>query len=101
MLSYLGLAARGRRIASGEFSVEKAVKAMRASLVIIAGDASENTRKKFTNMCEFYEVPCFVCENRDSLGKAIGCGDRTTVAILDQGLADAVRKLMAVSTAAQ
>ena len=51
VLSYLGLAARARKIQSGEFSTEKSVKSGRAALVIVASDASDNTKKKFTNMC--------------------------------------------------
>lgn len=46
-LSMLGLAARAGRIVSGEFTVEKEVKSGRAYLVLIAEDASENTRKNF------------------------------------------------------
>jgi ribosomal protein L7Ae-like RNA K-turn-binding protein len=59
---YIGLAARAGRIESGEFSTEKAVKSGKAHVVFIAGDASENTRKKFFNMCEYYKVPVFDAE---------------------------------------
>ena len=41
VLQMLGLAARGRKIESGEFSTEKAVKAGKAGLVIVAKDASD------------------------------------------------------------
>gem|GEM_PF-4130623 len=57
-LSMLGLAARAGRIVSGEFTVEKEVKSGRAYLVLIAEDASENTRKKFQNM--FVEIDEFL-----------------------------------------
>ena len=56
VLQMLGLAARGRKIESGEFSTEKAVKEGKAGLVIVAKDASDNTKKLFRNMCAFYEV---------------------------------------------
>lgn len=59
VLQMLGLAARGRKIESGEFSTEKAVKAGKAGLVIVAKDASDNTKKLFRNMCAFYEVPYY------------------------------------------
>lgn len=71
-LSMLGIAARAGRIVSGEFTVEKEVKSGRAYLVLIAEDASENTRKKFQNMCEFYEVPMRLCYDRERLGHFIG-----------------------------
>ena len=42
-LSLIGLASRARKVSSGEFSVEKAIKSYNAFLVIIAEDASDNT----------------------------------------------------------
>ena len=46
VLNLLGLAQRSGKLASGEFQTEKAVKEQRAALVILAADASENTKKK-------------------------------------------------------
>ena len=57
--SLLGIATKSRNIASGEFSTEKAVKEKRAVLVVVAGDASDNTKKMFTNMCTYYKVPIY------------------------------------------
>ena len=91
-LSMLGLAARAGRIVSGEFTVEKEVKSGRAYLVLIAEDASENTRKKFQNMCEFYEVPMRLSYDRERLGHFIGKDFRASVAILDEGFADNILK---------
>ena len=50
VLSYIGLSAKSGKIASGEFSTEKAVKEGKAKLVIVAEDSSDNTKKMFTNM---------------------------------------------------
>lgn len=89
---YIGLAARGRRAVSGEFSVEQAVKSGKAFLVLAAGDASDNTKKKFRNMCDYYRVPFLIYGNRESLGKTVGRQFRATVALTDQGLAGAIIK---------
>ena len=52
VLSMLGLAAKAGKVASGEFSTEKEVKSGNACLVIVAEDASDNTKKLFRNkMC--------------------------------------------------
>ena len=56
-LSLISMATKAGKTASGEFCTEKEVKTGGAYLVIVAGDASDNTKKKFRNMCEFYEVP--------------------------------------------
>ena len=90
---YLGLAARAGKIESGEFSVEKAVKSGRAYVVYIAGDASENTRKKFGNMCEFYKVPCYARADREELGHMIGRLYRASLAVTDPKLAKALISL--------
>ena len=49
VLSLVGLATRAGKTVSGEFSTEKSVKSGKGYLVLVAGDASENTRKKFRN----------------------------------------------------
>ena len=56
-LSLLGLAAKAGKVVSGEFATENAVKSGKAFLVLTAEDASNNTRKKFNDMCTYYEVP--------------------------------------------
>ena len=92
-LGYLGLAARGRRAVSGEFQTEEAVHAKTARLVIIASDASDNTRKKFRNMCEHAGIPFMERYDRETLGRCVGKDFRASVAIQDEGLANAFRAL--------
>ncbi|MBQ7954429.1 MAG: ribosomal L7Ae/L30e/S12e/Gadd45 family protein [Lachnospiraceae bacterium] len=88
--SLLGLAMRGRNMVSGEFATESAVKDGSAFVVIVASDASENTKKLFSNKCSFYEVPCFVYGTKEELGHALGKELRSSLAITDLGLAQAV-----------
>lgn len=90
VLSLLGLSARAGKIASGEFAAETAVKSGKAALVIVAEDASDNTRKLFHDKCSFYEVPVFDYGTKETLGHAIGKELRASVAVLDAGLANAI-----------
>ena len=92
VLSMLGLATRSRNVVSGGFATEQAVKSGKAYLVIIAEDASDNTRKKYSNMCEFYEVPYVYYSTKEVLGHAMGKEERTTLAVTDEGFADAIQK---------
>ena len=94
VLSMLGLATRSRNVVSGGFATEQAVKSGKAYLVIIAEDASDNTRKKYSNMCEFYETPIRVYGIKDDLGHAMGKEFRASLAITDEGLAKAILKKM-------
>lgn len=79
---------------SGEFMTEKVVKEGSAALVIIADDASKNTKKKFHNMCTFYEVSIFEYGTKDELGHAMGQEFRASLAILDPGFAKSIAKLL-------
>ena len=92
ILSMLGLASRAGKIASGEFQTETAVKSGTACLVIVAEDASNNTKKLFQDKCSFYKVPVYVLGSKEELGHAIGKEFRASLAVLDQGFADAVMK---------
>lgn len=97
-LSLLGIAARANHIASGEFQTEHAVKSGEAYLVMVANDASENTKKKFRSMCEYYRVPMEIYATRDELGHCIGKEFRASLAVTDKGLAESVEKKLADKT---
>ena len=92
VLSLIGLATKAGKTASGEFLTEREVKSGKAALVIVAGDASENTKKKFRNMCDYYKVPIYFYEDKDTLGHAMGKEFRASLAVLDEGFAKGIRK---------
>ena len=91
-LSMISLATKAGKTASGEFCTEKEVKSGLAALVIVATDASENTKKKFQNMCEFYEVPIYFYGDKETLGHAMGKEIRASLAIIDAGFAKSISK---------
>ena len=91
-LSLVSLAQKAGKVASGEFSTEKSVKEGRAFLVIVADDASANTKKMFSNMCEYYKVPIYFLSDKVELGHYIGKEFRASLAINDEGFAKSIRK---------
>ena len=91
-LSLLGLAARAGKVVSGEFAVEKSVKSGKTFLVLVAEDASANTKKNFCDMCTYYKVPLYYVGTKEELGKAIGKEYRASLAVTDRNFADAMRK---------
>jgi ribosomal protein L7Ae-like RNA K-turn-binding protein len=97
-LSFLGLANKAGKVVSGEFMTAKAVKEGKAYLVIVSLDASENTKKKFRNMCDYYQVPIHFYRDKISLGKAIGKEFRASLGILDQGFADGIIQRMVIES---
>ena len=92
VLRFLGLVKKSGHLVSGEFMTEKAVKSGKAEFVMIAGDVSDNTRKKFRNMCEYYHVPLREYADKDSLGHSLGKEYRASLAVTDEGLAKALMK---------
>ena len=94
VLSMLGMAMRAGKVASGEFSVEKSVKTGKSRLVIVSEEASDNTKKMFTNMCTYYNVPIYFYSSKEVLGHAIRKNGRASVSVQDKGFADTIINLM-------
>ena len=92
VLSLLGLATKAGKVVSGEFSTEKSVKTGKGFLVLVADDASQNTKKKFQNMCDFYEVPIYFIANKEELGRFCGKEFRASLAVQDENFAKAMLK---------
>ncbi len=88
--SLLGIAAKGHRLSSGEFQTMEAIKKGEAALVIIAEDASDNTRKLFADKASYYGVPTVMYGTKEDLGRAIGKDMRSSLGVCDAGLANAI-----------
>jgi ribosomal protein L7Ae-like RNA K-turn-binding protein len=87
-LNMLGLAMKAGKVSSGEEMVLESVKAGKAHLVIIAADASDNTKKLFHDKCGYYDVPVIEYGTKTELGWAIGKAERSSIAIEDKGIAE-------------
>lgn len=92
ILSLIGLATKAGKTVSGEFMTERETKTGRAVLVIVAEDSSENTKKKFRDMCKFYKVPIYFYGDKNTLGHAMGKEFRASLAILDEGFAKGIQR---------
>lgn len=92
ILSMIGLARKAGNVVSGEFSTEKAIKERKARLVVVADDASDNTKKLFTNKCTYYNIPLYFYSDKDNIGRALGYEIRTSLAVTDEGFANALVK---------
>ena len=92
VLQLLGLAQKSGSVKSGEFMAESTIKSGRSFLCIIAGDASDNTRKHFHDMCTYHNVPVIEYSDRESLGHAIGKEYRATLCITNEQFARQIQK---------
>lgn len=83
----LSLCRRAGKLVCGESSCEKALSSQTAFLVIVAEDASDNTKKKFENKAFYYNVPVVFQGTKKELGKAIGKDFHAVIAICDENFA--------------
>ena len=90
-LSLLGLASRARKIVTGETLIKK-IRTNAIYLVIIASDASDNTKKKFIAKCTSYNVDYIVTSSREELSSAIGKNNRVALGIQDAGFAKSLKE---------
>lgn len=92
-LNLLGLALRARKLESGSPTVLTNIRNKNAKLVVIAEDASPNTKKQFLDKCDYYEIPSYIVFSKAEISKAIG-KERTVCAFTDNGFAQSFKKLL-------
>lgn len=97
ILSLLGLCAKAGKIQSGEFMVEKMVKAHKGKLIIVATDTSDASKKNYRDMSNFHHVPLIEYGTKDTLGNAIGKEMRASAVVTDEGFANSIINLWKAS----
>ena len=83
----LGLAVKAGGAVFGEGAVKDSIRSHSARLVLVAEDASENTKKRFSDNCAFYDVPYFECGDRYLLGSFTGRSFAVVIAVTNDGIA--------------
>lgn len=92
----LSLAKRAGKLISGEDTVSMAIRDMMCVLVIIAEDASDNTKKKIIGRAEGQGTEYIVTGSREELSSAVGMYNRTVFAVTDMGFAQRIKTELSV-----
>ena len=92
----LGLAQKAGKVVSGEFAVEQTVRTHKARLVLLAVDASANSKKNYRDLASYYEVPIYEIFSKQELGESIGKIQRAALAVTDLGFSRALEKLLSI-----
>lgn len=92
ILNLLGLALRAGKIETGTEKVMASIRAKRYKLVILADDASDNSKEKIIRLAENNNVPLVVWGTSDVLADAIGKGITIAIGIKDAGFAKTIKK---------
>ncbi len=92
----IGLAFRARKLATGTESVLDAIRAGKSALVLVAADASEDTKKKISDKCAFYGRKFVIIPTmKGELGRLLGRNDTATAAFLDASFVKAFETSLA------
>ena len=94
IFALMGLATKAGKVVSGEFSTENGIKDGKVKLVVVAKDASDNTKKLFKDKGAFYRVPVFEYGSKDELGHAIGKEMRASMGVTDAGFAKSLNGML-------
>lgn len=90
-LNSLSLAMKANQVVSGN-QVLSAIRDKRAKLILIASDASANTKKKYSDKAQFYQIDCQVVPvDSAMISQAIGKHQRMYVGILDNGFSQMIK----------
>lgn len=87
--SFLGLIKKAGKMSSGDEVVEMDIKKKKCLLLIIAEDASENTKDRFKGLVNRHNIDYVYFGNKADLGSHIGKGQTAVISIRDDGFARA------------
>lgn len=91
-LNTLGICACARKISYGE-TLLKDIKSKKVYCVVVASDASDNSKKKIIDKCTYYKCEYVICFDKDSITKSIGRIDLVSaVGIKDYNLVKKFRE---------
>jgi ribosomal protein L7Ae-like RNA K-turn-binding protein len=90
ILQLVGLARRAGRAVAGTQAVREAGSRGELNLVLVAGDAADNARRRVAGILENREVAMVRCGTRETLGRAVGKPGAAVVGVRDPGLAERI-----------
>jgi ribosomal protein L7Ae-like RNA K-turn-binding protein len=77
---------------TGDFASERVLRAGEAKLIILAGNAAGNTKKKFINKAFYYKTPVYIYGSIEDLSHSTGVVNRAVFAVTDKGFAANIEK---------
>lgn len=92
VLNFIGLMNRAGVLITGTDLVLNGVRSGKVKMVLIDALVSENTFKKMTDKCKFYNVSYIRLAADADLGFAIGNSSRKVIGITDQNFVKALKE---------
>lgn len=93
IFSMLGLCMKAGKLAYGSDMVEEKIKYKQVSLLIVAEDASNNTKEKFIRIASKYELNLYFFSTIKELSYKIGKSNKAVLGIMDKNFAEKINIL--------
>ena len=84
---------RSGNVSYGETLIED-IRKNKVFTVIISTDMGETSKKKIVDKCTFYQIPYFTILDKDSLSRAVGKGNISSVGIKSIGGANKIINML-------
>ncbi|SCG83404.1 putative ribosomal protein ylxQ [Proteiniborus sp. DW1] len=94
LLSMLGIGRKAGLIISGEMGCIQSLKERKSKLLIIASDASDNTKSKFQSICNQKNIRYLEIGQKVELGESIGKGLTSVISVNDEAFSKALLKII-------
>ncbi len=91
-MSYLGFAAKARKIVNGYNTCIFMMEKRKVKLLILADDLAENSKKKMVSAAQKYAVPYKIFGNMDEISQITGTSGKGIFAITDDNFANVISK---------
>ena len=91
--SFIGLIKKSGNLISGYNNCICEIKRDKCKLVVIAEDASDNTKEKFLETCTIKNIPYIIHGCKEELGSGIGKAPTSVLIIKDYNMSKVVRDM--------
>jgi len=91
--SLIGFATKARKLVTGNGGVLNSIRQNTAFLVILAEDATENSRKTILDKCSYYKKDIIIYGTKEFLGEITGQSQAAVISITDNQFAQAIKSL--------
>ena len=92
ILGLLGLANRARQMKGGAVAVKDSIRRGKASLVLLATDASDGTKRWVNRLAEIHAVPVLENHTRIELGASYNNEPKAVLSVVDRNFANGILK---------
>ena len=93
VFSMLGLCMKAGKLAYGSDMVEEKIKDKQVTLLIVAEDASDNTKEKFRRIANQNELRLYFFSTIEELSHRIGKNNKAVLGIMDKNFAEKINIL--------